>query len=157
VGGGDATGGSGELARLIDGYGEYLVSDFQHYYHLDLTDVLRPGSGLSPRRALVLIRQLPIESATVAAMRGGPEFRGWGQDRYLMATLIDAVNNLNYTLTVVNTDSKKPKPQPPEPVYRPDKAAEKKKQVNPFTAIAKQKLDEARRRKAGRNGEGSRD
>jgi hypothetical protein len=153
VGGGDSAGGSGELARLIDRCGECILADFQHYYRLDLADVLRPGSGLSPRRALALLRQLPLESSTMAALRGGPEFRGWGQDRYLMAALIDAVNHLTYTFALANTDPKKAKPKKPEPIYRPDKAAQQKSQGNTFAAIAKQKLAAVRSRRDNKNGE----
>ncbi|WP_158881994.1 D site-binding protein [Amycolatopsis anabasis] len=147
--GGDAAGGSAELARLIDKCGEALLADFQHHYQIDLRDVLRPGSGLSPRRALALVRQLPLESATVAALRGGPEFRGWGTDRYLLAMLIDAVND--NTFAFISANSKR-KPQPPKPVERPGKAAQKNTNPNSFRAIAKAKLAALKRKKGG-NGE----
>lgn len=131
--GGDAAGGSAELARLIDRCGECIAADFQHYYGLDLRDVLRPGSGLSPRRALALIRRLPLESATTAALRGGDEFRGWGMDRYLLATLIDAVRENTHAFIAANS---KKKPRPPKPVDRPDLTVRARQQLNLFAVMA---------------------
>ncbi|GAB3475266.1 D site-binding protein [Amycolatopsis cihanbeyliensis] len=144
MGGGDAAGGSAELARLIDRAGECLLADFQRYYQLDLRDLLRAGSGLSPRRALALVRQLPPESATVAALRGGAEFRGWGPDRYLLARLIDAVKENTHVFIAANS---KHKPKPPEPVERPDFAAGRKRRGNSFTAMAGSRIAAVRRKR----------
>lgn len=152
--GGDSAGGSAELARLIDKCGECILADFQHYYGLDLRDVLRPGAGLSSRRALALVRQLPPESATVAALRGGAEFRGWGPDRYLMARLIDAVKENTHAF--ISANSKK-KPKAPKPVERPDFHAEQKRRGNSFAAMAGARIAAIRNRKKGLNsGEGTR-
>lgn len=154
MGGGDSAGGSAELARLIDRCGEALLADFLRYYYLDLRDVLVPGSGLTARRALALIRQLPPESATVAELRGGPEFRGWGPDRYLTARLIEAVEGHFHAF--VSANSKK-KPKAPERVDRPDFRAQQRKNGNTFRAMAARRLAAARNRKKGADGEGSRD
>jgi hypothetical protein len=150
VGGGDPAGGSGELARLIDRCGESLLADFLTYYRLDLRDVLVPGSGLSARRALALVRQLPIESATVAELRGGPEFRGWGADRYLMARLIEGVEGLFHAFVSANT---KKKPKAPERVARPEK--KQREGGNTFRAMASRRIAAIRNRKKEADGEGT--
>ncbi|WP_439377824.1 hypothetical protein [Amycolatopsis lexingtonensis] len=154
MGGGDPAGGSAELARLIDRCGESLLADFLVYYRIDLRDVLVPGSGLSARRALALVRQLPVESATVAELRGGPEFRDWGPDRYLMARLIEGVEGLFHAF--VSANSKK-KPKAPERVSRPEKRAQQRESGNTFRAMAARRIAAVRNRKKGADGEGSRD
>lgn len=154
MGGGDSAGGSSELARLIDRCGECILADFLQYYGLDIGDVLVPGSGLTARRALALIRQLPPESATVASLRGGPEFRGWGPDRYLTARLIEATEGLFHAF--VSANSKK-KPKAPDRVDRPDFNAEKRRGRNSFRATAARRIAAVRNRKKGADGEGSRD
>lgn len=134
--GGDPAGGSAELARLIDKCGESLLADFLYYYRLDIRDVLIPGSGLTPRMCIALVRNLPAESATVAAYRGGDEFRGWGQDRYMIAELIDAVRELTYVQ--VSSKSKR-KPPRPTPFSRP-KAKKSPNKDNKFMAMARAQL-----------------
>ncbi len=143
--GGDSAGGSAELARLIDRCGEEVTADLQQYYGLDVADVLRANARLSPRRTLVLLRQLPPESATFAALRGGSEFRGWGPDRYLMAQLVDSVRE--NTFAFISANSKR-KPQAPEPVERPERYAERTRGKNSFRALATAFLG-ARRAKKG--------
>lgn len=124
--GSDSAGGSAGLAELIDKHGEELYFDLHKYAGLNLVHILRDGSGYSPRQILVLIRQLPLESATVAAIRGGPEFRGWGLDRYLTAQTIDAIRE-NTHATLIASGNLKRKPKPPEPTYRPENDKAKKK------------------------------
>ena len=144
MGGGDPGPGSAGLARLINRCGEAILADLQHYYRLDLRDVLRPGSGVTARRALALVRQLPPESATAAELRGGPEFRGWGPDRYLTALLIDAVQANTFAFVAANS---KRKPSPPQPVDRPESRSRRPRGGGGFAAIAKQKLATVRRAK----------
>lgn len=113
-------------------------------------DALREGSGYSPTQILLLIKGLPLESATVAAMRGGDEFRGWGIDRYHTAALIDEMR-VNTYVTAAAAGGKK-KPPKPEPSYRPKekvrrrpKSAEPDKN-NPFF----QRLEAAKKAKLAR-------
>lgn len=147
---GDAAGGSGALARLIDRHGEEILSDFLHYYRTDLADVLRPGSGLTARRALALVRQLPPESATVAAMRGGAQFRGWAIDRYLLAQLVDSVNQNTYAFVAANS---KRKPKPPKPIERPSAASADRRKLGGFAALAAARIKAVREMKK-RGGDG---
>jgi hypothetical protein len=94
---------------------------------------------MSPAQIIVLIRQLPLESRTVAMRRGGEDFLGWGVDRYMQAQLLDAVQMTTHA--VVQSNSKK-KVKAPKPVYRPGK---KPKVANPFRT----KLEAAKRAKGG--------
>jgi hypothetical protein len=130
--GGDSAGGSRELAQLIDQYGEFLVADLKRYYQIDLRDIMKDGSGLSPRLVLCYVRALPLESATVAAMRGGDQFRGWNQELYMLANLLDAVRENTYAFVAANS---KKKPKAPEPVQRPEK--QQKKKTSLFAAMAR--------------------
>lgn len=82
--------------------------------------------GLSPAQIIVFIRQLPLESRTVALRRGSEDFWGWGVDRYMTAQLIDSVQMVGHA--VAQSNSKK-KVKAPKPVYRPGK---KPKVANPF-------------------------
>lgn len=101
-----------------------MYGDFQRYYSLDLAVLVRDSP---PQRMLLLIRQLPLESRTVAKLRGGEQFDGWGIDRYLTAQLIDAVNGVNHSVVAANS---KKKPKAPKPVPRPNKTP--KKEDNEF-------------------------
>lgn len=131
--GGDSAGGSIELARLIDEHGEALLADFLRYYNLDLSDVLVPGSGLTSRKALALIRNLPHDSATTAAIQGGDQFRGWDGQMYMLANIVDAIKENTHVFVSANS---KRRPQPPKPMPRPTtKTAEP--MANSFAAMAR--------------------
>ena len=114
-------------------------------------DALREGSSYSPRQILLLIKGLPLESASMAAIRGSDEFRGWSVDRYLLVRLIDEVQRLTHAF--VSANSKK-KVDPPEAMYRPqdkpEKADKKVNTSNPFF----QRLAAAKRAKAARRTQG---
>jgi hypothetical protein len=135
-------GGSLQLGELIDQYGEYLVSDFEQFTNYHLNDIYRPGSGLGPTQALLLIKHLPLESATVAQMRGGQQFRGWNEERYLLANAVDLLSTQLYAFVMAH-HSRGPKPREPKPIERPGNAVKAKK-INPFRA----NLEAAKKRKA---------
>lgn len=131
---GYSAGGSVGLAELIDKHGEYIYRDLHEYAGgLNLVDALREGSGYSPRQLIMLIRNLPMDSATIASIRGGEQFRGWSMDRYMVAQLIDAVQENTY-VTILAAGPKR-KPKAPEPTHRPDT---EKKKGNSFAAMAAQ-------------------
>ncbi len=147
--GGDPAGGSAGLAKLIDQVGESLYWDFQHYLGLDLLDVARElPQFLTPRRALALIRRLPVESATIAELRGGEQFRGWGADRYLAASMVDAIRENTHAFISANSKSK---PKPPPPVKRPGKEQKPKtdSKGNSFAAMAAQRISQVRKARGG--------
>jgi hypothetical protein len=111
-------------------------------------DALREGSGYSPRQLILLIKGLPLESATVAAMRGGDEFRGWNLDRYLLTSVIDSIRENTYVFIAANS---KRKPSPPESAYRPKDKTPSKRQTGKPNLFA-MRLDAARKAKAARKG-----
>ncbi|MGH8791766.1 MAG: hypothetical protein ACRDXX_03870 [Stackebrandtia sp.] len=71
---------------------------------------------LSIRRAVVLISELPHDSRLATAMRGGAEHDGWDVHSFLLAGLIDAVNQVTHA--VAQTHSKR-RIRRPAPVPRP--------------------------------------
>lgn len=117
-----SAGGSRVLAELIDKHGEAILSDFEHYYpNVDLLDLFAEESPLSPRYVLSLIIWLPTDTALAASRRGGPQFRGWDEDRYALVTLVNEMRAGNHLTLLVNRDPKKgSKPKPPEPFPTPD-------------------------------------
>lgn len=134
--GSDSGGGSLSLAGLIDEHGEKVFYDLHHYLGLNLVRIMDEGSGYTPLQILTLINNLPPESATIASIRGGNSYRGWGTDRYLAAALIDAVQYQTYVLKAVNTGKGDRKPELPEKFYRPEGTEEKKNKPNTFAAMA---------------------
>lgn len=145
--GDDPTGGSFELAGLIDKYGEFLLPDLRHYFGINLLDLFSEENPLSPRFVLAHVRNLPIESATTAEVRGGQQFRGWDEDRYLSAALVNSLRTLIYIFILANSDPKKRKPKSPEMWPLPD---EIKKQDKPgsFAFIARAHIAAVKKRKA---------
>ncbi|QHB38032.1 tail assembly chaperone [Mycobacterium phage Cintron] len=141
-------GGSAELAGLIDRYGEHLVPDLKHYYGIDLRELFSEVNPLSPQYVLIHIKHLPIESAFVAAIRGGQEFRGWNADRYALAAIINSIRAGNYMFVMANSDPRKGKPPLPSPWPVPQgNKAEKKYAPNSFAGIVAAQVIAARKRK----------
>lgn len=50
---------------------------------------------ITPRLILQLVKHLPETSATVAAIRGGQQFRPWTQDTYMLALLANLLYGAN--------------------------------------------------------------
>lgn len=50
------------------------------------------GRGPSPYLVLLDVQRLPDDSLTSALANGGRQFFGWGQTRYMLADIFDAVN-----------------------------------------------------------------
>jgi len=139
---------------LIDKHGECLVADFHRYYNLDLADVLVPGSGLSAKKAMALIRNLPMEAATTAALRGGEQFREWDGTMYMLANVVDAIKENTHVFVSANS---KRKPPAFKPMPRPE-TKKAKKRDNQFAVMARQAyLQQTRARKAPDNGRSRRD
>lgn len=155
---GDPIGGSLELARLIDEYGEFIVPDLKRYYGMDLRDLFLEEPAWTPRFVLAHINSLDFDSATMAEVRGGVQFRGWDETRYLLASISNAIRLQSYILLLANRDPKKRKPNPPTPWELPksNKAPKKKQEHKPgsFAAIALGKLAAVKKRKEGVDGGG---
>lgn len=147
----EPTGGSTELARLIDRYGEILIPELKREYDLDLRDLFSEENPISPRWVLAHIKYLPIESAFYAEVRGGQQFRGWGPDRYMQAAHINADRVGNHLFILANTDPKKKKPTPPEPWPLPDDKTKTKPADKPgsFAATVRTLSAKAKKRMEG--------
>ena len=116
------------------------------YYNRDIRDVLREPTDLSPRLALSLIDELPMDSSYVAAIQGGAQFRDWGPLEYLVATLIDSVQYNTYA-TIVAAGPKK-KPPLPKPIDRPKREVKQAKTDNPFFQMMQKAKQAAAAREA---------
>lgn len=97
------------------------------------------------------VNNLSFDSAFLAEVRGGQQFRHWGRDLYQLVAMTDAVRALSYLFVLANLGPKATKPKPPEPSPIPDQTT-KSKQDGPgsFAFIAKAKIAAARQRKAQR-------
>lgn len=148
--GGDPGGGSIELGRLIDLYADALIADLLQIYQVDLRDVFVDGSGVTPRYLLALIIELPHTSRTVALRRGGAEFTGWSEDRYIQVGIYNALRELTYVTIAANTD-KKHKPRPPKPYPLPvEKAIKKSHKPGSFGYMALATMNQVKKTKEGR-------
>jgi len=127
------------LIKFLDEFGEELVGDLREFYHMGMSEFL----SLHPVEAVCLVRQIP-DGRVTAAQRGGPEFRGWSFDRYLLAALVDGINLNTHYFISANTDPKK-KSKIPEPKFvpLPGEAERKKKEAesNPFAIMVNRQMD----------------
>lgn len=114
------------------------MHDFRHHYGVDLPVVVRDLCSATPTRdpveVLTLITELPDDSAFVASLQGGREYRGWGAGRHLEASRLDALHALIYVLRAVNGDKKT---KPPEPFPRPGAKKRKPMGVRSLAQMAK--------------------
>lgn len=102
-----------------------------------------------------LIEHLPPESHTMTALRNSmsdeelasaseraePEQARWSQVEQLLALVADRVARLEYVLIAVNTEKRRQRPDPPEPIARPG-AKPPKKKTAPMTEAAAERLFE---------------
>jgi hypothetical protein len=79
---------------LIDEHGTAILFDLQGH-GVDLYDLWRSDSGLTPRKVLFLVGQLPMTSAYAASVRGGAEFRPWDTQLYVLAAIANILNAAN--------------------------------------------------------------
>jgi hypothetical protein len=91
-----------------------VFADLWRYYGVDLRDLWRPGSDLTPRAVLWLVEHLPQESATIAAMKGGGHFREWTTQNHLLAgvfNLLAAANRQRAGKAMRKAPIQPPKPK----------------------------------------------
>jgi hypothetical protein len=106
-----------------------VVSDLSEFHGLDLVQVVRDGS-MSPRMLLARLACLPDTSALHASLRGEP--RGWGMDRHLSATVVDAIQENSWLTAAV---ASKRKPRKPRPIPRPKSTAKPQGRVVSVAAL----------------------
>ena len=138
-------GGSIWLGELIDKYGDYIVSDLLETYAIDLRDMFRDDSGLSPRWLLTHIINLPVSSRFYAEQQGGQQFRGWDESRYALVATVNAIRALQYTY-IASKSKKRPKVPDMFPVPEA-KVKVRKKNTGPgsFAFIAAAKLAQSKK------------
>jgi hypothetical protein len=73
----------------------------------------------TPRRVWVLLQRLPL-----GAWHKDQGPASWTNEAYLMAQVVDAVNQVAWVQVAVNS---KKKPKPPKPVWRPGAKDQKQK------------------------------
>lgn len=130
----DSIGGSVWLGQLIDEFGEYIACDLTETYGIDLRDIFREDSDMSPRWLLSHIKNLPLGSRYYSEQRGGQQFRGWDESRYAAVATVNAIRALQYTY--ITAHSKK-RPKMPEMFPVPEKEiVQKKVTPNSFAAMA---------------------
>lgn len=89
------------------------------------------GTGTAPALVLALIEGLD-ETSLLFAAQNGPEWRGWNEDRHLLASIYDALN-MN-TLATGNWKKGKTPDIPPWP--RPDKRVADRKDKKKKASVA---------------------
>ena len=88
-------GGSLQLVKLIEEYGSALVADLRSVYGVDIRDLWRDDSRLTPRSVLWLVEHLPESSATIAKAKGGPKHRPWTSEAHLLALVANLLHVSN--------------------------------------------------------------
>ncbi|HTF54482.1 MAG TPA: hypothetical protein VK735_44170 [Pseudonocardia sp.] len=80
---------------MIDEYGSALVADLRSVYGVDIRDLWRDDSRLTPRSVLWLVEHLPQDSATIAKAKGGPKHRVWTSEAHLLALIANLLHVSN--------------------------------------------------------------
>ncbi|UJD20865.1 tail assembly chaperone [Mycobacterium phage Zimmer] len=151
-------GGSRTLAELVDDYGDLIFADLYDEYGVDLGDIFVPEARLTPKKVLVLIKELPYSSRFYAEKQGGPQFRGWDESRYAMVAIVNAVRALQYTYVAAHSKSR-PKPPTPFPIPKKTRTSLQEQVNKPgtFANMVATQMRAARKRKAERDGRSRRD
>ena len=141
----------GKISKVLwfaEEFPEEIEADLQRYYGLDFLDFFRPGSRLGWRKLVVLLEQLPPESALFTAVRNNlpedelageadPSRAPWSMVETLMAVLIDEVRALSWLYASAHSGGKTvPKPSP---IMRP--GASRRGRRRPFDLATAQRLD----------------
>lgn len=83
---------------------------------MDLRDLWRDGTTVTPRLVLWLVSQLGPDTAFRASMQGGPQFRSWTPTTYLLAGAVNLLNAANRQRAGKRTQS--PVVKPPQPAVK---------------------------------------
>lgn len=106
---------------------------------VDLRDLWRPGTAVTPRYVLWLAGQLGQESALRASQQGGPQFRPWTSTTYLLAGVVNLLHAANR-----QRGGKKTR----EPLVTPPTAKPKARRVSVAEIAARQRELEQRAQQA---------
>ncbi|ALK86998.1 tail assembly chaperone [Mycobacterium phage Pepe] len=146
-------GGSLQLGRLIDEYGDAVLADLRSEYGISLKDIFT-DSLLGPIELLVLIKELPRDGRYWSEIQGGPQFRGWDDKAWATAALVNEIRAFRFYYLLAQTPKKKRGGmKPPEPLPVPE-VKKRTKQYKPgsFGHIAAMRMAASRNRKAPSTG-----
>jgi hypothetical protein len=115
----------------LDEFGGAIAADLMETYGVDVRGVFT--GELSPDWVFNLIAQLPVGSRFYAERRGGAEFRGWDQNMYAQAAIVNAIRALQFTYVSANS---KNKPKPPDPFPVPDRPVSRGVKSGAFAQMA---------------------
>lgn len=102
------------LGAVLLLHGPALEADFQQFYGVDLL-------ACTPRKVWVLFNALPSESRVVREM--APEAE-WGNTEYLLASVIDAIQQNTWVLASAHSKPGQG-PKEPRPIARPGQKTSK--------------------------------
>lgn len=118
-----------------------MFADFREYYGLRLSDMLKFDGSLPVWEVAVLAKSLPLTSRTAACLNGGMEYWGWGVDRHILVSLLDAVNINTYAFASANSKKKlKPFKETPRPGDAEKRQQEKLN--NPFAKMLQAQMQQ---------------
>lgn len=100
---------------LVEEHAEAIEADLLRHYGTDLLDWYR--GRLSSRRLAVLVKHLPRDSALGRELHD--EAAGWSVTDYLLAHMVDQLQEANWMFATVNGDEDSESLDYPEPVHRP--------------------------------------
>lgn len=75
---------------------EKIEADLRQYYNINLSDVFRPGSGVTLRHVLNLVEQLPGESRFMKHVRDD----GFAMEEHLLASMLDTLVQIQYQTSI---------------------------------------------------------
>jgi hypothetical protein len=93
-----------------------VFSDLKRYYGVDIRDLWRDNSTLTPRFVLWLVEHLPEDAALLASMRGGRKFRPWTTETQILAAMANLLAGANFQRA--GKKMRKPIVQMPKPTRR---------------------------------------
>lgn len=111
---------------LVD-HADAVEADLWRYYQRDLLDLWR--GALTLRQLLVLVRHLPMDSATVKALEPAA---AWSTTDYLLAAAVDAVNEGNWLYACAHSEKA---PDRPVRLARPADAAAPQQFASPSEVL----------------------
>jgi hypothetical protein len=125
---------------LLTAHGDAVEADLQRWYGVDVRDLYR--GGLTYRRLLVLVENLPADSAVAAIVAKevqdpqAPEYeRQWTISEHMLAAILDQLAVLSWLQIAATV---KNPPPAPKPIRRP---GEKSVQVRRLSAEERAMID----------------